>query len=287
MFAESVDVVIGVDTHRDSHALALVDAGLGVLVVEERVEANRAGYRRALKVASGCGQRRLWAVEGTGSYGAGLARYLQQRGERVLELERPARSGSRGRAKSDALDALRAARAALTGEPLAELRSGGRREALRVLLVSREASVAVRRRGLNQLRALVLTAPAELRERLLGLPKGELVNRCIALRPRPDQQPQLRGTLLALRSCGRQVKLASREAATLERELAALVQQLSPQLLNHYGVGPITAAQLLVSWSHPGRLRSEAAFARLAGAAPIPCSSGKTIRHRLDRGGDR
>jgi transposase len=287
MFAESVDVVIGVDTHRDSHALALVDAGLGVLVGEERIEANREGYRRALKVASGCGQRRLWAVEGTGSYGAGLARYLQQRGERVLELERPARSGSRGRAKSDALDALRAARAALTGEPLAELRSGGRREALRVLLVSREASVAVRRRGLNQLRALILTAPAELRERLLGLPKGELVKRCIALRPRPAQQPQLRGTLLALRSCGRQVKLASREAATLERELAALVQQLSPQLLNHYGVGAITAAQLLVSWSHPGRLRSEAAFARLAGAAPIPCSSGKTIRHRLDRGGDR
>src|SRR6266508_337022 len=106
-----------------------VDAGLGALIVEERIEANREGYRRALKVASGCGQRRLWAVEGTGSYGAGLARYLQQRGERVLELERPARSGSRGRAKSDALDALRAARAALTGEPLAELRSGGRRAA--------------------------------------------------------------------------------------------------------------------------------------------------------------
>ena len=144
MFAESVDVVIGVDTHRDSHALALVDAGLGALIAEERVDANRAGYRRALKLASGCGRRRLWAVEGTGSYGAGLARYLQHQGERVLELERPVRSGSRGRAKSDALDALRAARAALTGEPLAELRSGGQREALRVLLVSREASVAVR-----------------------------------------------------------------------------------------------------------------------------------------------
>ena len=287
MFAESVDVVIGVDTHRDSHALALLDAGLGALIAEERVDANREGYRRALKLASGCGRRRLWAVEGTGSYGAGLARYLQRQGERVLELERPVRSGSRGRAKSDALDALRAARAALTGEPLAELRSGGQREALRVLLVSREASVAVRRRGLNQLRALVLTAPAELRERLQGLPKRALVKRCVALRPRSGQQPQLRGTLLALRSCGRQVKLARREAATLERELAALVQQLSPQLLSHYGVGPITAAQLLVSWSHPGRLRSEAAFARLAGVAPIPCSSGKTIRHRLDRGGDR
>jgi transposase len=287
MFAESVDVVIGVDTHRDSHALAFVDPGLGALIVEERVDASREGYQRALKLASGCGQRRLWAVEGTGSYGAGLARYLQQRGERVLELERPVRRGSRGRAKSDALDALRAARAALAGEPLAELRSGGQREALRVLLVSREASVTVRRSGLNQLRALVLTAPAELRERLQGLPKRELVKRCLSLRPRSGQPPQLRGTLLALRSCARQVELANREAAALERELATLVGQLSPRLLNHYGVGPITAAQLLVSWSHRGRLRSEAAFARLAGAAPIPCSSGKTIRHRLDRGGDR
>jgi transposase len=287
MLAESVDVVIGVDTHRDTHALALVDAGLGALVGQESVEANREGYRRALSWARRGGGRRVWAIEGTGSYGAGLARFLQQQGERVLELERPARSGSRGRAKSDALDALCAARAVLTGEPLAEMRSGGQREALRVLLLSREAAVAVRRSGLNQLRALVLTAPPELRERLQGLPKHALVKRCIALRPRSSQQPQLRGTLLALRSCGRQVELANREAATLEREVTALVKQLFPQLLSHYGVGPITAAQLIVSWSHPGRLRSEAAFARLAGAAPIPCSSGKTIRHRLDRGGDR
>jgi transposase len=286
MLADSVDVVIGVDSHRDSHALALVDARLGEPLVEAQVAANRAGYRHALRLASGRG-RRLWVVEGSGSYGAGLARFLQQRGERVLELERPARTGSRGRAKSDALDAIRAARAALTGEPLAGPRSAGRREALRVLLVTREASVAVRRSGLNQLRALVLTAPAELRERLHGLSKRTLVKRCLALRPLPAQEPQLRGTLLALRSCARQVELASREATTLEHELTTLVRQLSPQLLALFGIGPVTAAQLLVSWSHPGRLRSEAAFARLAGVAPIPCSSGKTIRHRLDRGGDR
>ena len=287
MLAESVDVVIGVDTHRDSHALAIVEASLGVLVSEGRVVASREGYRRALRLAGRHGRRRVWAVEGTGAYGAGLARFLKERGERVLELERPVRTGSRSRAKSDALDALRAARAALAGEPLAELRAGGEREALRVLLLSREAAVAVRRSGLNQLRALVLTAPADLRERLQGLPKGQLVKRCLALRPRSDQQPQLRGTLLALRSLARQVELTTREAATLEREIDGLVEQLAPQLLSRFGVGPISAAQLLVSWSHPGRLRSEAAFARLAGTAPIPCSSGKTIRYRLDRGGDR
>lgn len=287
MLAESVDVVIGVDTHRDSHALAVVDASLGVVVVEEQVDASREGYRRALRLASRHGRRRLWAVEGTGAYGAGLTRFLQQKGERVLELERPVRRGSRGRAKSDALDAVRAARAVLAGEPLAQPRADGDREALRVLLVSREAAVRVRRSGLNQLRALVVTAPPELRERLTRLPKGTLVKRCLTLRPRPTQTPQLRGTLLALRACARQVDLATREAAVLERELNCLVERLAPQLLTYFGVGPISAAQLLVSWSHRGRFRSEAAFARLAGTAPIPASSGQTIRHRLDRGGDR
>lgn len=107
MLAELVDVVIGVDTHRDSHALAIVEASVGVLVSEERVDASREGYRRALRLASRHGRRRLWAVEGSGAYGAGLARFLKERGERVLELERPVRTGSRGRAKSDALDALR------------------------------------------------------------------------------------------------------------------------------------------------------------------------------------
>jgi transposase len=287
MLAESVDVVIGVDTHRDRHALAVVDAKLGVVVAEEQVDAGRDGYRQALRLASGYGQQRVWAVEGTGAYGAGLTRFLQQKGERVLELERPVRRGSRGRAKSDALDAVRAARAVLAGESLAQPRADGDREALRVLLVSREAAIAVRRNGLNQLRALVVTAPPELRERLAGLPKGTLVKRCLTLRPRSTQTPQLRGTLLALRACARQVDLATREAALLERELSRLVEQLAPQLLSYFGVGPITATQLLVSWSHRGRFRSEAAFARLAGTAPIPASSGKTIRHRLDRGGDR
>ena len=287
MVADRFDVVIGVDTHRDAHALALVRCRDGVLVAEEELPANRAGYRAALRLGKRSGRRRLWALEGTGSYGAGLARFLAERGERVLEVERPARAGRRRRLKSDSLDALRAARAALAGESLASPRAAGRREALRVLLQTREGAVQTRRSGLNQLRALVVSAPEELRERLRGRGRDALVRACTRLRPQQRSRPELYATALALRSCARRVEQATREAAELGDELRRLVVELAPQLLSLDGVGPISAAQVLVSWSHPGRFRSEAAFARLAGAPPIPASSGQTVRHRLDRGGDR
>ena len=288
MVAERADVVIGVDTHRDSHALVLLRVVDGGLVGEAVLPANRAGYRDALRLAKRTGGRRLWALEGTGSYGAGLARFLTGHGERVVEVERPARGRGRRRGgKSDALDALAAAREGLAGRALATPRAAGSREALRVLLATRDGAVATRRAGLNQLRALVVSAPEQLRDRLRGLPRGALVRGCLRLRPRPTDPPERYGTLLALGCCARRVEQATREADQLERELNRLVAELAPQLLALHGVGPITAAQLLVSWSHPGRIKSEAAFARLAGAAPIPASSGKLIRHRLDRGGDR
>jgi transposase len=287
MVADSFDVVIGVDTHRDSHALAFVCCRGGALLEERLLAANRAGYRAALCAARRCGARRLWALEGSGCYGAGLARFLQERGEQVLEVERAARQGSRGRLKTDPLDAVRAARAALAGEALARPRAAGSREALRVLLATREAAVAVRRAGLNQLRALVVSAPERLRDQLRGRSRGALIRACTQLRPQRRQQAQLYATALALRSCARRVEQATREADELERELSLLVSELAPQLLSLDGVGPISAAQVLVSWSHPGRLKSEAAFARLSGTPPIPASSGQRIRHRLDRGGDR
>lgn len=287
MVTDSLDVVIGVDTHRDSHALALVRCRDGVLVAEEQQPANRTGYRAALRLGKRSGERRLWALEGTGSYGAGLARYLAERGERVVEVERPAREGSRRRFKSDSLDALRAARAALAGHALASPRAAGRREALRVLLQTREGAVQTRRSGLNQLRALVVSAPEELRERLRGRGPDALVRACTRLRPHPRQQAERYATALALRSIARRVERSTCEAAELEGELRRLVLELCPQLLSLEGVGPITAAQVLVSFSHRGRFRSEAAFARLAGAPPIPASSGQVVRHRLDRGGDR
>lgn len=287
MLADELDFVIGVDTHRDAHTLALLCARSGTLLAEAELPASADGYRLALALAQRQARgRRAWAIEGTGSYGAGLTRFLAGRGERVLEVERPARSVSRS-GKSDALDALRAARSLLAAARSAQPRAGGEREALRVLLVAREGAVAVRRSGLNELRALLVTAPSGLRERLAGLGRATLVRRCRALRAPAGADPQLQASQLALRLCARRVEAATREAAALEQEIAALVERLAPTLIAQRGVGPISAATILVAWSHRGRLHSEAAFARLAGAAPIPASSGQVVRHRLDRGGDR
>ncbi len=285
MLADQLDYVIGVDSHLERHAFAIV-AGSGVVEGEYELAADRAGYRQALRLASRQAPgRRVWAVEGTGSYAAGLTRFLSGRGERVLEVERPRRSGSRGRLKSDPLDAVRAARSLLAGERLARPRSGEQRESLRALLTSREGAAAAKRAGLCQLRSLLVLVDEPLRGRLRPLARVSLLRRCARLRPRPDSQRY--GQLLALRSCARRVLALEQETAELEHALTAAVEQIAPSLLAQPGIGPISAAQLLISWSHPGRIRSEACFARLAGAAPIPASSGKTIRHRLDRGGDR
>jgi transposase len=282
MVADCVDVVVGVDTHRDRHALVLVDARTGAPMASAEVVADRGGYREALRLVGKASSSRVWAVEGSGSYGAGLTRFLQARGERVLEVERPIRvRGRDGRLKDDGLDALRAARALLAERAGGEPRASGTREALRVLLVAREAAVDERRSGLNQLRALVLTAPETLRDSLRGLPKRTLVQRCLQLRTGSAAAEQ-QATRLALQSCARRVRLADQEAKRLEHELDQRARAHCPWLLELAGVWPISAAQLLVSWSHRGRLRNEAAFARLAGAAPIPASSGKHIRYRLD-----
>lgn len=287
MLAEGADFVVGVDTHAQRHAFAVVEVRTGALVGDWQLPACADGYREALRrVVELAPGRRLWALEGTGCYGAGLTRSLLAAGERVREVERPLRRGVNARLKTDALDALRAARAALE-RPLAHPRDGGVREALRVLLATREQAVQVRRVGLNQLRALVVTAPDRLRERLIGLPRTRLATCCAQLRVPSTADEQIRASTLALRLCARRVRAANKEAETLEREIERLIRQLAPALLDEPGVGPISAGHLLLGWSHRGRLRSEAAFARLAGAAPIPASSGKTIRHRLDRGGDR
>jgi transposase len=191
------------------------------------------------------------------------------------------------RGKDDPLDAVRTARAALAGETLAFPRSGQRREALRLLLIARRSAVDVRREALVQLRSVIVTAPDRLREELRGLPVQRLLDRCSRLRRSSSAGADELATRLVLRSLARRIETATSEAAELEREIVAHVRALAPQLLDEPGVGPIVAAQLIVAWSHHGRLRSEAAFARLAGVAPIPASSGQTRRHRLSRGGDR
>ncbi len=287
MLADRLDYVIGVDSHRDAHALALLAAPTGAPLLESELSADRRGYEGALALARAQAPgERLWAIEGSGSYGAGLARYLAEQGERVVELERPRRR-QRRRGKSDGIDALRAARAALAETKLALPRAGGAREGLRALVTTRAGAVAGRRAALNQLRALIVIAPESLRGELRGLTRAKLVTRCLRLRPERRAEPELRATTLALRACARRVSSATAEERELRREIALLVEQLAPQLLLERGVGAITAAQLVISWSHRGRFSGEAAFARHAGAAPIPASSGQVERHRLDRGGDR
>jgi transposase len=288
MLADEVDYVVGVDTHLDEHVIAVVAAASGAVVARRSVRASARGYSAALRFAAEvAGGARVWAIEGAGHYGAGLARYLAGRGETVLEISRTPRAERRLRGKDDSLDAARTARAALASETLALPRSGQRREALRLLLVARRSAVDVRREALGQLRGVIVTAPDQLREQLRGLPIGRLLERCRRLRRSSAASDDELATRLVLRSLARRIEAATLEAAELERELLGHVRVLAPQLLDEPGIGPVVAAQLIVAWSHPGRLRSEACFARLAGVAPVPASSGQTIRHRLSRGGDR
>ena len=287
MLADQLDYVIGVDPHRDTHALAIVEARTGVVVFEAMVAANSGGYAEALQLAERhAGGRRAFAVEGTGSFGAGLTRFLTAEGQQVFEVSRLRRERRSG-GKTDALDAVRAARSVLDGKRPAIPRASGEREALRALLAAREGAVSARTAALNQLRDLLITTPEPLRNELRPLSRARLLARLTSARPDRRNDPELRGTQLALKAVARRIQQLTAEERKLAREIERLTSRLAPQLLDQPGIGPLLAAQLLLSWSHPGRLRSEAAFARLAGAAPIPASSGQTIRHRLDRSGDR
>jgi transposase len=286
MLADELDYVVGVDPHRDTHALVIVHAATGVAVFGAEVAASERGYVQALRLAEReAPGRRAWAIEGTGSYGAGLARCLARRGERVLEVGRTRRE-RRSHAKTDALDALRAARSVLGKARPASPRAAGEREALRALMVARAGALAAKK-GLCQLRALIVTCPEPLRSELRARTRARLLRRLAAVRPDRHQDAELRGTLIALRALARRVQALTGEERELKREIRALVARLAPALLDEPGIGPVAAAQVLLSWSHRGRFRSDAAFARLAGAAPIPASSGLVRRHRLDPGGDR
>jgi transposase len=288
MVADELEYVVGVDTHQEEHVLAVVAAPSGAVVARRSVRASAGGYAAALRFAGEvAGGDRVWAIEGSGSYGAGLARFLAGRGERVFEISRTPRAERRLRGKDDSLDASRTARAALASETLALPRSSDRREALRLLLIARRSAVDVRREALGQLRGVIVTASDGLREELRRLPVGRLLERCSRLRRTSAMSADEVATRLVLRSLAGRIRAATVEADELKQEILGHVRALAPRLLDEPGVGPIVAAQLLVAWSHRGRLRSEAAFARLAGVAPVPASSGQTVRHRLSRGGDR
>jgi hypothetical protein len=288
MLADELDYVVGVDTHRDQHVLAIVVVPTGAVIAQRSVATTARGYVAALRFGDEFAPgARLWAIEGAGHYGVGLARYLAGHGETVHESARATRAERRLRGKDDALDAIRAARSVIGTGTRATPRSGERQVALRVLMVARRSAVDVRRVALVQLRSVIVTAPETLRQELRQLSVTELVRRCSRFRRSNTRTLDHLATVLALRSLAQRIQTATDEAALLEREILTHVRALAPELLDEAGVGPIVAAQLIVSWSHKDRVRSEAAFARLAGVAPLPASSGLTNRHRLSRGGDR
>jgi transposase len=281
------EVIVGVDTHKDVHVAVAVD-GLGRRLAEVSVETNGEGLARLHRWAELLAGKRVWAVEGTGSYGAGLARYLHAAGETVREVSRPDRRLRRDRGKSDPIDAEAAARAVLAEQTLGIPKAGdGPAEALRQLRATRRAAVKARTQAANLLHALILTAPEDLRAELTGGTLKDKIRRCARLRPGPAG-PAREACKLSLRSTARRWQHLTDEITDLDQAVAAITAQAAPQLLDQFGVGPDVAAALLVAaGGNPTRLRREASFAALCGVNPLPASSGKTRRHRLNRGGDR
>jgi transposase len=277
----------GVDTHADLHVAAALDPLGGLLGVQE-FPATATGYARLLDWLGGFGAIALVGVEGTGSYGAGLARHLAAAGVRVVEVDRADRQDRHRQGKSDPLDAVSAARAAQSGRASGAPKGrDGAVEAIRALMVAKRSARSERTQAINQARALIVTGPDELRARFAGHTPAQLVEAIAALRPRPGDVPGY-ATRVALRELGRRAQFLDAQLDRLDELIGPLVTARAPGLLRLHGVGPDTAALLLIAaGDHPGRLRSESSRAHLCGAAPIPASSGKVSRHRLNRGGDR
>ena len=274
-------VAIGVDTHRDEHLAVALD-GLGRELGSVTIGADGSGYARLWEWASELGEPRF-SVEGTGSYGAGLTAFLVGAGGVVFECERPRRRDRRG-GKSDLIDAKAAAKRLLTGERLARPRGGGVREDLRLLLLERNGAVRARTAALNELQGVIVTVPDSLRRRFRGLDGKQAAKQAARLRPRTDETAVV---VFVLRRIALRIRQLSDEIDELDRQLHTITNELVPELLEECGVGPVCAAQLVVSSGDPSRMRSEASFAALAGTSPVQASSGLQQRHRLNRGGDR
>lgn len=290
MLADVVDAVVGADTHRDTHTLEITTP-TGVTVATLTVPNTDEGAATALAwiAEQSLGPRVAAAVEGSRSYGIGLARALSAAGLPVLEIEQP-RSSERRRGKSDAIDAHLAAIHALRldADRLPTPRADGDREALRILLCARQELSLTRRRAINQLRALLITGDDQDRE--LNRPKqfsGKHLDVIIQRGPAHGETREQAVRRAEARRLAIRIRDTTADLATNTTELTAIVTDLAPELLTKLGVGPICAAQAIVSWSHHGRCRNEAAFAALAGTSPLQASSGRTTRHRLNRGGDR
>jgi transposase len=281
-------VVGGVDTHADQHVVAAIDANGGMLGTEA-FPADESGYEALLAWLVSHGEVEKVGVEGTGSWGVGLARFLHRHEVMVVEVDRPNRQHRRRVGKSDDTDAISAARAALSGSASVVPKTrDGRVEEIRILLVARRSGREQRIQTLNQLRHLIFTAPEPIRARFKDRCKAGLITEVAKLRPRQGSDPISYTTLMVMRGLARRIQHVDDEMRVIDSRLSNLIGETAPSLLECYGVGIDTAASLLVTaGDNPERLRSEASWAHLCGVTPIPASSGKTTRHRLNRGGDR
>lgn len=287
MLAEHYDFVIGGDPDRDTIDLAVLDTGTGQVRAHLADSADGAGYRRMLAWADDRAPgRRIWALEGTGSFAAGLVVFLTEAGETVAEVG--ALKRARG-AKNDRIDAVRAARQALARDEQGAPRSGGLREAIRMVFACREGVLVSRTKAINELKSLIVVAPEHLRAQLRGRSLAVQLVRIEDFQTTAAATVKERLSIYTLQSIAARIRFLSQQLAELDPQLLDLIKQhpAGPALLAEAGVGPVVAAQLLISWSHQGRVRNEAAFASLAGVAPLEISSGQSSRHRLNRGGDR
>ncbi len=278
----------GIDTHTDLHQAAVID-GIGRHLATAQFETTPEGYQRLLDWLRSHGDILAVGIEGTGAYGAEVARFLTANEVTVVEVDRPDRKARRDNGKSDPIDAYGAATAVLSG------RAGGIPksrnaivEAIRALRVVRKSAVKARTQTINQIRTLIVTAPSAVRDKLRGLSARELVDTLARSRPSGELNDPACAVRVALRRLARRYQQLDEEIKDADKEIGPLVAQAAPRLVALPGVGPETAGQLLTSaGDNPDRLRSEASFAHLCGAAPVPASSGRTHRHRLNRGGDR
>lgn len=278
----------GVDTHRDTHTAAVVDH-LGRILGTSEFPATPGGYRSLYRWLSSFGCLGAVGVEGTGSWGAGLARYLTGVRVEVREVLRPNRQHRRRYGKSDPADAVAAARAVLNGEAEAQPRGGtGTVEAIRLLKVARNSAVKQRTQTANQIRSVITTAPAQLRAGLQGLTLTQITRTASRYRPDDPTDPY-QAAKHALRALSRRWQTLNQEITDLDTSLEPLVRTVAPPaLLEEPGIGIQTAADLLITiGDHPDRIRNEASFAALCGTSPVDASSGRQQRHRLNRGGDR
>ena len=289
MAAKKAQITGGVDTHSQTHHAAALDQ-TGRVLGDQQFPATAAGHRALLAWLRSHGNVIKVGVEGTGAYGASLARYLASEQITLVEVDRPDRKTRRTQGKSDPIDAIAAARAALSGQATGTPKTRiGPVEAIRAIRVARRGAVKARTAALNQLHGLTISAPQELRDELAAQPTAMLIVYCAGLAVDDKRlSDPVQATKTALRAVAERVQHLDTEIAQADKQLRPIVEKTAPRLSALFGVGPEVAGQLLTTaGDNPDRLHSEAALAHLCGVAPIPASSGRTDRHRLNRGGDR